>query len=317
MDSPGRAWRAVCFGGPFYRMLRRSNGRGYAAGPADLSTPAPGFAPPARLIESSIRLPKPAMADVVTFPGSPFRLHRPFAARRGPARGHRGAGGGPERRARLPDAAGRHRLGQDLHDGQRHRPHRPAGAGDRAQQDAGGAALLRDARVLPGERRRVLRLLLRLLPARGLRPLARPLHREGQLDQRAHRAAAPVGHQERAGAPRHGDRGDGVVHLRHRRPGGLPGDAPHPARARSRLPARPPAPPGGDAVHAQRHRLPARHLPRARRHDRHLPRGAGRDGAARLALRRRDRVAHALRPAHRAPRAEASRASRCTRRATT
>ena len=31
------------------------------------------------------------------------------------------------RRARVPDAARRHRLGQDVHDGQRHRAHRPAG----------------------------------------------------------------------------------------------------------------------------------------------------------------------------------------------
>jgi hypothetical protein len=35
-------------------------------------------------------------------------------------------------------------------------------------------------------------------------------------DQRAHRADAPVVHQEPAGAPRRGDRGHGVGHLRHR-----------------------------------------------------------------------------------------------------
>ena len=42
----------------------------------------------------------------------------------------------------------------------------------------------------PDERRRVLRLLLRLLPARGVRPAGRPLHREGLVAERRHRAAA-------------------------------------------------------------------------------------------------------------------------------
>jgi excinuclease UvrABC helicase subunit UvrB len=36
--------------------------------------------------------------------------------------------------------------------------------------------------------------LVRLLPARGLRPLHRHLHREGLADQRAHRQAAPRRH---------------------------------------------------------------------------------------------------------------------------
>jgi ABC-type dipeptide/oligopeptide/nickel transport system ATPase component len=39
-----------------------------------------------------------------------------------------------------------------------------------AQQDAGGAALQRVPHLLPAQCGRVLRLLLRLLPARGLRP---------------------------------------------------------------------------------------------------------------------------------------------------
>ena len=46
-------------------------------------------------------------------------------------------------------------------------------AGDRAQQDARRAALQRVPDLLPEKRGRVLRLLLRLLPARGLRPGAR------------------------------------------------------------------------------------------------------------------------------------------------
>ena len=44
------------------------------------------------------------------------------------------------------------------------------GARDRPQQDARRPALQRVPRVLPRQRRRVLRLLLRLLPARGVRP---------------------------------------------------------------------------------------------------------------------------------------------------
>ena len=46
--------------------------------------------------------------------------------------------------------------------------HPPAGAGAGAQQDPGRPALERDEDVLPEERGRVLRLLLRLLPARSL-----------------------------------------------------------------------------------------------------------------------------------------------------
>ena len=60
-----------------------------------------------------------------------------------------------------------------------HREDRPAGARDRPQQDARRAALQRVPRVLPRQRGRVLRLVLRLLPARGVRPAGRPLHREG------------------------------------------------------------------------------------------------------------------------------------------
>ena len=68
---------------------------------------------------------------------------------------------------------------QDVHDGRGDRARPAPGAGDRPQQDAGGAALQRVPRVLPRQRGRVLRQLLRLLPARGLRPAAGPLHREG------------------------------------------------------------------------------------------------------------------------------------------
>src|SRR3712207_7328209 len=49
--------------------------------------------------------------------------------------------------------------------------------------------LFRSAPAAAEQRGRVLRLLLRLLPARGLRPADGHLHREGLLDQRGGRAA--------------------------------------------------------------------------------------------------------------------------------
>ena len=82
----------------------------------------------------------------------------------------------------------------------------------------------------PEQRGRVLRQLLRLLPARGLCAAARPVHREGLGDQRAHRADAPVVHQEHAGAARRGDRGHRVGHLRHWPARGLPPDGHDAAR---------------------------------------------------------------------------------------
>ena len=127
-------------------------------------------------------------------------------AGRRPAGGDRRPGRGDPRRAGVPDAARRHRLRQDLHDGQRDRP--AGSAGDRVctQQDAGGPALQRVPGVLSEKCCGVLCQLLRLLPARGLCPSARPVHREGQRDQRAHRADAPFGDEEPAGAARRGDR---------------------------------------------------------------------------------------------------------------
>ena len=61
-------------------------------------------------------------------------------------------------------------------------------AGALAQQDPGGAAVPGVPRLLPRQRGRVLRLLLRLLPARGLRPADRHLHREG--DHRSTRTSS-------------------------------------------------------------------------------------------------------------------------------
>ena len=122
---------------------------------------------------------------------------------------------------------------QDLHDRERHPAGAAPDAGAGAQQDAGRAALRRVQGVLPAELGGVLRLVLRLLPARGLRALERHLHREGRLDQRAHRADAPVGDQGAARAQRRDHRRDGVGDLRPRRSRGVPrdGPAPDPRRA--------------------------------------------------------------------------------------
>ena len=115
--------------------------------------------------------------------------------------------------------------------------------------------------LLPEQRGRVLRLLLRLLPARGLRPADGHLHREGLLDQRGGRAAAALGDQL-AAHPARRDRGlDGLLHLRPRHPAGVRRpDAPAQGRrgARPRLDA---APARRDPVHPQRHGVHPRHVP--------------------------------------------------------
>ena len=102
------------------------------------------------------------------------------------------------------------------------------------QQDARGPALRRAQVALPAQRGRVLHLVLRLLPARGVRPGHRHLHREGRLDQRGHRAAPPAGHVVADGARGRDRRRLGLVHLRPGEPGRLPEpDAPRRGRARS------------------------------------------------------------------------------------
>ena len=64
--------------------------------------------------------------------------------------------------------------------------------------------------LLPGERGRVFRLLLRLLPARSLYPAHRHLYREGFLDQRGDRPHAPFGDARDPGARRRDHRGQSV-----------------------------------------------------------------------------------------------------------
>ena len=170
--------------------------------------------------------------------------------------------------------------------------------GDAAQQDAGGPVRQRAAPAVPGQRDRVLRLLLRLLPTRGLRPADRHLHREGLLDQRGGRAAASLRDQLAADPARRHRGLDGVLHLRPRHAAGVRRpDAPAQGRQRDG-PRRRAAPARRDPVHPQRPLLHPRHLPGPRRHPRDLPglRGARRAGGV---LRRRDRAADDAAPGHR------------------
>ncbi len=170
--------------------------------------------------------------------------------------------------------------------------------GHGAEQDPGRPAGQRVPRAAAEQRGRVLRLVLRLLPARGVRPSVGHLHREGLLDQRGGRAAAALGDQLAAHPPR---RRRGRLRLLHLRPGHTPGvRGPHgaPPRRRRVRPRRAAAPLRGHPVHAQRHGLHPRHLPRPGRHHRDLPglRGARRPHRD---VRRRDRGAVHAAPAHR------------------
>ena len=220
------------------------------------------------------------------------------AARR-PARGHSRAcrrRGAARTRA---GAARRHRLRQDLHHGEGDRGDAAPRAHPRAEQDARRAALRRVQIVLPGQRGRVFRLLLRLLPARSLHPAQRHLYRERQLDQRADRPHAPRRDARAARTRRRDHRGVGVVHLRHRlgrdlfghdlhHPGGRPRGA-APASGRSRR----------HPIQAQQCQLRARRFPRSRRHHRNLPGPPGGPRLAHLHVRRRGREHRRIRPAHR------------------
>ncbi len=139
------------------------------------------------------------------------------------------------------------------------------------EQVAGRPARQRVPRGVPRQRGRVLRQLLRLLPARGLRPVHRHLHREGQLGERGDRTAPALGHRGAAGPARRAHRGVGLVHLRPGLARGVRGPDPsalprhrHPARVRDAAPGRHPVP-------AQQHEPRARHVPGPGRHARGLP----------------------------------------------
>ncbi|CAM5304038.1 UvrABC system protein B [Streptomyces hirsutus] len=119
-------------------------------------------------------------------------------------------------------------------------------------------------RAAPEQRGRILRLVLRLLPARGVRPAVGHLHREGLLGQRGGRAAAPLRDQLPAHPPRRRRGRLRLLHLRPRHPAGVRG--PHGAAPRRRgiRPGRAAAPLRGHPVHAQRPGLHPGHLPRPR-----------------------------------------------------
>ena len=168
-------------------------------------------------------------------------------------------------------AARRHRLRQDLHHGQGDRGDAAPRADPRAEQDARRAALRRVQVLLPRQRGRVFRLLLRLLPAGSLRPAHRHLHREGILDQRADRPHAPLGDARAARARRRHHRRLGVVHLRYRLGRDLFGDDLHDQAGRQDRPAPAARRPRRAAIQAHAARFRPRLVPRARRHHRDLP----------------------------------------------
>ena len=221
-----------------------------------------------------------------------------------------GRGGGAGRP--VPDAAGHHRVGQVGHRRLADRKGAAAHPGAGPQQGAGGAAGQRVPPVLPGQPGGVLRLLLRLLPARGLHPPDRHLHREGLLDQRRDRAAAPLGHRRPADPPGRDHRGLGVGHLRPGLAGAVPGPAAA-AGARGGVPAgRRGAPPGGHPVRAQRGEPHPGALPAARRHPGGVPRLRGDDRPGGV-LRGPGRADPADEPGDRGGPRGAVRARSCTR----
>ena len=190
-------------------------------------------------------------------------------------------------------------------------------APDRAQQDARRPALQRVPRVLPRQRGRVLRLVLRLLPARGVRTAGRSLHRERLVAKRRHRPPAPRRDGRAALAPRRDHRRVGLLHLRPRLARGV--------REAGRL-----AEPVGEEHDrdlvlrklidiqyvAQRHPARPRPVPRQGRRGRGAG-GAHGVGVPDLVLRRRGRADHALRPVDGRGLRRSSTTSRSSRRRST
>ncbi len=125
-------------------------------------------------------------------PGRPVPAGQRVPAHGRPARGDRGARRGRSVRSALPDAARRDRHGQDVHDGQRHRRRCSKPTLIISHNKTLAAQLYEEMQELfPQQRGQLLRQLLRLLPARGVHPAARHLHREGRLAERRSRPAAP------------------------------------------------------------------------------------------------------------------------------
>ena len=123
----------------------------------------------------------------------------------------------------------------------------------------------------PHERRRVLRQLLRLLPAGSVHAVERRLHRKGSHHQRRAGQAAALRHQIPVRAARLRHHRQRELHLRPGLAGSLlrhaadAGKRPEDHAQRDHVEA------GGDPVRPQRGRFPPRHVPRARRRDRGLP----------------------------------------------
>ena len=142
----------------------------------------------------------------------------------------------------------------------------PAHARPGPQQDPGRPALRRVPRLLPEQRRRVLRQLLRLLPAGGVPAPVGHVHREGLEPQRGDRQAPSRGDEGALRAARRDHRGLGELHLRPRRAGRLRGHGPASQARRGLPPRHRPAPPRGPPVPAQRPGPPALAVPRPGRH---------------------------------------------------
>ena len=119
----------------------------------------------------------------------PFEVDQRVHAERRPAHRHHRTRAARQRRRDRRRAARRDRNRQVGDDGLADRAGAAADARARAQQDPRRPAGERVPRADAEQRRRVLRQLLRLLPARGLRPADRHLHREGLVGQRRGRAA--------------------------------------------------------------------------------------------------------------------------------
>ena len=229
-----------------------------------------------------------------------------------PADRDQGTGRGRAAPRPQPGAARRHRLGQDLHDGEGDRGDAAPCPDPRAEQDARRAALWRVQELLSRQRGRVFRLVLRLLPARSLRPAHRHLHRERILDQRADRPHAPLGDARAARTRRRGDRRVGVVHLRYRLGRDLFGDDLRAEEGRAHRPAPTHRRSRRAAIQAHPARFLSRHVPRARRHARHLPGALRGPRLAREPVRRRGGVDRGVRSAHRAEDRRAVSSSRST-----
>ena len=182
-----------------------------------------------------------------------------------PAGGNRPARERHHARLEAQHPARRHRLGQDLYRGERHRAARPPDAGPQPQQDPRGTALRRIQELLPRECRRVLRLLLRLLPAGGLPALDGHLYRKGPFHQRRNREDASEHRRNTSlGAPRRHRRLERLVPLRLRQPGRLPCHGhQHPRGAGCELQALP-LQAGRGTLHAHRTGARTRHVPRQR-----------------------------------------------------